>query len=230
MDKNRRILVIAAAAMVTAGGGYAALDQLGLLGDSGSKTAGKLSLSGGDVLMSELMKTGPLPDLSQGADNAPVTMIEYASATCPHCKNFHELIYPQIRQDYIDTGKVRFIFREYPLDPKATTAFMVMRCAGPERHSRFLDAFFATQNNWATSPQPVEAIFNIARSGGFNRAEFDACLANEDILNGFRFIYQQASGQFGVAQTPTFFINGEKVVNTLSYDQFRKIIEAHLGG
>src|ERR1700687_5944958 len=107
---------------------------------------------GADVPMAELMAPPPLGDESLGSANAPVTIIEYASMTCPHCAHFHETTFPELKKKYIDTGKVRFIFREFPLDSVAATAFMVARCADKDKYFPMIEVLFQQQNTWAVGP------------------------------------------------------------------------------
>ncbi len=129
----------------------------------------------GDVSMAELMLPGPLGDQALGAANAPVTIVEYASMTCPHCANFHETIYPELKKKYVDTGKVRFIFREFPLDPLAAAGSMLARCAGKDKFFPLIETLFAQQKDWVVQ-KPLEPMFAIVRQAGFTQQTFDQCL------------------------------------------------------
>src|SRR5204863_1388098 len=131
----------------------------------------------------ELLVPPPLGDRSLGKDDAPVTIVEYASMTCPHCSHFHETTYPELKKKYIDTGKVRFIFREFPLDPLAASTSMLARCAGKDKFFPLIEAFFAQQKDWVVQ-KPLQPMFAIAKQAGFTQQSFDQCLANQQLLNG----------------------------------------------
>src|SRR5690242_13662638 len=129
------------------------------------------------------MRPGPLPDLVQGKADAPVTIIEYASMTCPHCANFHKGTYPALKEKYIDTGKVRFIFREFPLDELAVAASMLARCAGsPEKSMAMIDVLFASQDKWAVR-QPIPVLKQIAKQAGITEKAFDDCLKDQKLYD-----------------------------------------------
>jgi protein-disulfide isomerase len=167
--------------------------------------------------------------MAMGKTDAPITIYEYASATCPHCANFHINEWPLIRKEYVETGKARFVFREFPLDQVALAAFMLARCASnnePEKYHALLDTIFKTQREWAKNPR--EGLMKIMRMAGMDEKRFDACLKDEKlaraIMNGAR----NASRDFKVASTPTFFINGRKVEGRRSIEEFRKIIDEEL--
>lgn len=121
------------------------------------------------VDVAELMKPGPLGDKSLGNEKAPVTIIEYASMTCSHCANFHATVYPVLKKKYIDTGKVRFIFREFPLDAVATAAFMLARCAPPDKYFAMIDVLFEQQKNWAFTKENAKGLLAIAKQAGFSQ-------------------------------------------------------------
>jgi len=190
--------------------------------------AGNGSESAAASIPPELAQEGPLGDLVIGAEDAPVTIIEYASLTCGHCAAFHTQVFPQLKEKYIDTGKVRFVARAFPLDPVATAGLMVSRCAGDERYFGFLEVLFERQQQWAYSEEPLERLKDIAKQGGFTDASFDACLKNEDILDHIRDVQKRAYEQLEVGSTPTFFINGEKVEGAMPFADFEKIIAKHL--
>src|SRR5687767_1651717 len=123
----------------------------------------------------DLMEPGPLPEQSLGKDDAPVTVIEYASMTCGHCAQFHNNTYPEFKKRYVDTGKVRYILREFPLDPLAAGAFMLARCAGKDKYFPLVETLFQQQRQWVVQ-KPLEPLFAIARQAGFTQQTFDACL------------------------------------------------------
>ena len=173
----------------------------------------------------ELMRPGPLPDIAIGKADAPVTIIEYASMTCPHCASFSKTTFPQLKTKYIDTGKVRFILREFPLDPLAASAFMLARCAGDGKYYPVIDAFFHSQSQWAVQ-KPLEPMLAIAKQAGFTKESFEACLTNQKMLEGIEWTRNRATEKFGVNSTPTFFINGKIVRGAMSIDELSKQIDA----
>ena len=146
------------------------------------------------------MKPGALPDMVMGNAKAPVTIIEYASMTCPHCAHFQETTFPELKKRYIDTGKVRYIFREFPLDNLAAAAFMLARCAGELDSGKYyamIDTMFAQQRTWAVE-KPIPPLMAIAKQAGFTEKTFDACLANQKILAGIEGVRQRAIKEFQV--------------------------------
>ena len=180
----------------------------------------------------DLMKPDALPDMVMGDDKAPVTVIEYASMTCPHCAHFQETTFPELKKRYIDTGKVRYIFREFPLDSLAAAAFMLARCAGETDKTKYfalVDTLYRQQHTWAVE-RPLAPLFAIAKQAGFTQESFDACLSNQKILDGIESIRQRAVKQFKVESTPTFFINGTMAPGALSIDDMAKLIEPYLKG
>lgn len=176
----------------------------------------------------ELMQAGPLPEMTLGEENAPVTMVEYASMTCGHCANFHKTTYPHLKSEYIETGKVRFLFREFPLDPVATAAFMLARCAPEDKYFEVVDAMFADQRKWAFTNDPYNSLLNFAKQIGFTQESFDSCLQNQELLDGINAVRERASNSFGVNSTPTFFVNGERVNGAITVEQLDEALQKHL--
>jgi protein-disulfide isomerase len=162
---------------------------------------------------------------SIGDPAAPVTMIEYASLTCPHCAAFHEETLPGLKERYIDTGKVRLIFRDFPLDQMALQAAMIAHCAGPERHLAFVDVFFAQQESWSRASDPVAALKQLARLGGLGEAEIDACLADAQLEEAVLQTRLQGQNQFDIQSTPTFIIDGKAYPGSRSVEEFAAIID-----
>ena len=178
----------------------------------------------------ELMQPDALPEMSMGNDKASVTVIEYASMTCPHCAHFQETTFPEFKKRYIDTGKVRYIFREFPLDTLAAAAFMLARCAGEKDSTRYfamVDTMFRQQRTWAVE-KPIPPLMAIAKQAGFTEQAFNACLANQKMLDGIESIRQRAVDKYKVQSTPTFFINGVAYPGALEIDEFSKLIDAQL--
>jgi protein-disulfide isomerase len=183
-----------------------------------------------DVPQADLMKPQALTDMVMGSDKAPVTIVEYASMTCPHCAHFDETTFPELKKKYIDTGKVRYILREFPLDPLAAAAFMLARCAGEKDTGKYyamVDTLFRQQNQWAVA-KPIEPLLAIAKQAGFTKESFDACLANQKLLDDIQKVRQQAIDQFKVQSTPTFFINGSAHVGAFTVEDMSKLIDPYL--
>lgn len=199
----------------------------------GTSALTPLSDARADVSELELMKPQALPDMAVGSDKAPVTIVEYASMTCPHCAAFDQVTFPELKKRYIDTGKVRFIFREFPLDNLAAAAFMLARCAAGDTDSgkyfALVDTLFRQQTQWAVQ-QPIPPLMAIAKQAGFTEASFNACLANQKILDSIESVRQRAVDAFKVKSTPTFFVNGKTVEGALSIEEFAKIIDPYLKG
>jgi protein-disulfide isomerase len=178
----------------------------------------------------ELLKPGPLEEMSMGAQDAPVAIIEYASLTCPHCAAFHADTLPALKEKYVDTGKARFIFREFPFDDAALVAFMLARCAGPNRYFAMVDVLFAQQAIWTAQNRNVlDELFKIARLAGFTETTFRECIANEEIAKGVREVKDRAALEFGVRSTPTFFINGEQLNGNQPIERFDEVIASVSG-
>lgn len=175
-----------------------------------------------------LLTPGPLGEREMGAADAPVTIVEYASFTCSHCANFHEKTFPALKERYIDTGKVRFIYREFPLDPLSTAASMLARCAPEARYFPMSSVFFSQQRQWAGSDKPLDELLAIARQAGFSKESFEACLNNREVFNGINEQKKRAVEFHGVNSTPTLFINGEVQRGDMSIEDMAKLIDAKL--
>jgi protein-disulfide isomerase len=172
----------------------------------------------------ELEAKGPLDDIPLGSATAPVTMIEYASMTCPHCAAFEVMTFPMLKEKYIDTGKLRYIMREFPLDRLAAAAFMLARCAGPEKYNPLIETLFAQQQKWAVR-EPLPPLLTIARQAGFTQASFDACINDQAMLKKIQEQRDRGSQKFKVDSTPTFFINGTKYSGDMQFEELQKIID-----
>lgn len=190
-------------------------------------SAGPLSLrpaAAQDVNVEALHRAGPLGDQVLGPATAPVTIVEYASVTCPHCATFHQQTYPTLKSKYIDAGKVRLIFREFPTAPAPVSiaGFMLARCSG-DRYFPLLEALFDQQQSWAQDP--YNGFLRIARQAGFTQERFDTCLKDEKLAMAIQEVAQRGNAEFKVESTPTFFINGKKYVGVLSVAELEKILE-----
>ena len=182
------------------------------------------------VLVATLARGQPAPvdaatDMVIGDAGAPITIIEYASMTCPHCARFHVDTLSALARDYLDTGKARLVFRDFPLDGMALAAAQLARCAGAARYFAFIDVLFRQQSSWATASDPLAALGRIARLGGLGAERFNACLDDQDLTRGI--LEQRASAQreYEIQSTPSFIINGEKYVGGLSADNLDAVLQ-----
>jgi protein-disulfide isomerase len=144
--------------------------------------------------------------------------------TCPHCANFHKTTYPALKTKYIETGKVRFIFREFPLDDLAVAASMLARCAGGEKSMALIDVLFASQDKWATR-DPIPALLQIAKQAGFTQASFDTCLKDQKLYNDILAVRERGSKEFKVESTPTLFVNGKLQKGGATIEELDKLIQ-----
>lgn len=179
----------------------------------------------GEVDVAKLMEPGPLKEMTMGDENAPVTIVEYMSMTCPHCASFHEDNFKPLVEKYVDTGKVRFVLREFPFDPRAAAAIMLARCAPENQFFPMVDVLFKQQRTWATAPDGREALLQIARLAGFTQESFEACLTNQKLLDDVNAVRTKAGNEFGVQSTPTFFVNGKRYPGNMSIDIMSAIID-----
>jgi protein-disulfide isomerase len=161
-------------------------------------------------------------DVIEGDANAPITIIEYSSLSCPHCARFQKDVLPQIKKDFIDTGKVKLIQRDFPLNKPAVQAAQLAHCAGPMRYVAMVDVLFKTQDQWLTE-DATEKLAQIAATAGMDRPTFDACLANKDIEAKIVATRKAGEDAFQVNSTPTFIINGVKREGEQSYDDLKAL-------
>jgi|GEM_PF-2381159 len=171
-----------------------------------------------------------LQDMALGKADAPVTIVEYASLTCPHCASFHATVLPTLKTEYIDTGKVRLIFRDFPLDQTALVGASIARCAGPERYFSFLDVLFSQQRVWATAPDPRASLTQIARLGGMSSEQVEACFTNQAVADYILNARLEGNQKFNVNSTPTLIVNGKNMPGVPSLDELRKHIDGLLAG
>jgi protein-disulfide isomerase len=208
--------------------------------DSKAVVAVKDQMQAPAQLAAELMKPGPLPELVLGREDAPVTIVEYADLTCPHCAAFHSKVLPLLKEKYVDTGKVRLVFREFPLNVRSLVAFMSVRCVAPQDALALIGALFSQQEDWSQSRSTKELadkLFAAGQQVGLTRQAFDDCVPSGDelttdrqrqLLKGISAVGDRAEKAFGVSSTPTFFVNGEKLP-AATIEAFDKAIGAALG-
>lgn len=169
-----------------------------------------------------------MSEMSMGKANAPVTMIEYSSLACPHCAAFHRDTLPKIKTEYIDTGKVRLIYRDFPLGTPALAASMVARCAGRDKFFGFLEILFRSQAQWSRSSNPLEGLSQVARFGGMSKADVKSCLKAQSLLEKIQAVAAQAQETMQVNSTPTFFIGKERISGAQPFEKFKNVIERAL--
>jgi len=170
----------------------------------------------------ELNKPPAIGEMSMGPANAKVTLIEYASASCPHCATFYNDTFAALKSEYIDTGKIRFVFREFPHNDAALAAFMLARSLPKDSYFPMIDIFFKTQATWLTNWP--EGLSNIAKQAGITKENFDKILKDQALAKGIIDVRDQASG-FGVTGIPTFFLNGEKLDGEVTIETLRAKID-----
>jgi protein-disulfide isomerase len=174
----------------------------------------------------DVAKPVSLPDMALGPKDAAVTITEYASMTCPHCATFNEQVFPKIKTEYIDTGKVRYIFREFPLDIKAAAGSMLSRCIAKDDAPKYFavtDMLFRQQSDWVMK-NTTETLTRIGKQAGLTQAQVEACLKDQALLDKIAADQKYASDVLKVDSTPTFFINGEKIKGETSFEEFAKKI------
>jgi protein-disulfide isomerase len=179
---------------------------------------------------SDVGKPVSLPDMALGPANATVTITEYASMTCPHCAAFNENVFPKIKSEYIDSGKVRYVFREFPLDIKAAAGSMLARCIAKDDAGKYfavIDMLFRQQNDWVTK-NTTETLTRIGKQAGLSQQAVEDCLKDQALLDKIAADQKYASDVLKVDSTPTFFINGEKIKGETSFEEFDKRIKALL--
>jgi len=179
---------------------------------------------------SDVAKPVSLPDMALGPANAPVTITEYASMTCPHCAAFNENVFPKIKSEYIDSGKVRYVFREFPLDIKAAAGSMLARCISKDDSGKYfavIDMLFRQQNDWVVK-NTTETLTRIGKQAGLSQQAVEDCLKDQALLDKIAADQKFANEVLKVNSTPTFFINGEMIRGETSFEEFDKRIKSLL--
>lgn len=183
---------------------------------------------GAPALAQETSVEEMLADRVLGDPDAPVTMIEYSSLTCPHCAAFHREKLPTIKEEYIDTGKVKFIIRDYPLDQRAAVASMLTRCAPEPVYHKLMDVLFERQAQWAQSQDVLGALAQIGRFAQMSEASITACFQNQELYTGIVNAREDHDKEVDIRSTPTFTVNGEKLVGNDTIERFKEVIESNL--
>ncbi|MCG6904853.1 MAG: DsbA family protein [Rhodobacter sp.] len=218
-----RYIAIAAAALALLGGAYflqpSTATDLAAFGSAEAQTA------------QAEVDTSLVVEMTLGDENAPLTVIEYASFTCPHCRSFHDNTFAAFKSSYIDTGRVRFIYREVYFDRFGLWAGMVARCGGPERYFGISDMIYDQQSTWTAGDTPAAIADNLARIGktaGLTSEEVDACLQDGDLAQAMVAVYQENAERDGIRSTPSFLIDGELVAGDQSFAAFSALLDARL--
>lgn len=169
-----------------------------------------------------------LSEMSIGSADAPVTIYEYSSLTCPHCAAFHRDTLPEIQEKYIDTGKVRLVYADFPLGQLALAGSMLARCAGPAMYPGLVDIMFRDQATWTRSQNPLDDLINIGRFAGLTPDEVTACVSNQELGQELLRRKDEAVKNFDIQSTPTFRIGDQTIVGAARFETFEKAIEAEL--
>lgn len=173
--------------------------------------------------IADVMQPSSLPEMAQGKADAPITIVQYASLTCPHCRHFHETAYPQLKREFIDTGKVRYILREFPIGKQSGNATIALRCVKPEKYFETYGRFMTQQAAWVSQEVRLEPIFAVAKQSGLTQSEWDACLKNEALIGALKAIKDRGR-TLGIIGTPNFFVNGKLVKSELTIADIRAIV------
>jgi protein-disulfide isomerase len=191
------------------------------------------TIGGREVLqnpsLAEVMKVGELPEMSLGRPDAPVTIIKYASMTCPYCRKFQLETFPALKKEYIDTGKVRFIIREFPIGKQSGLATVALRCAAPDKYFALYDKLMAQQASWVSQEVRPDPILKVAAQVGMTRAQFDSCRENRGMIVGLNWVKDRGR-TLGVIGTPNFFLQGKLVKSVIGIKEIREMVDPILAG
>lgn len=179
--------------------------------------------------VADVMLPGPIPEFSLGRAEAPVTIIKYASLTCPFCKRFQATVFPTLKRDYIDTGKVRFIIREFPIGKTSGMATIALRCAPMNRYLDLYGRYLASQAQWVSQEVRIEPILKVAQGVGLTAEQFDSCRQNQGMIAALNQVKDRGR-ELGVIGTPNFFINGRLVKKELGLQELREMIDPLVAG
>lgn len=235
---NRNLLLIASLVVLVGGGAYYFLGRAGQpqmteAGMTEATSAPGASESAAPASDSEgaPVDTSGVVEMTLGNPDAPVTIVEYSSFTCPHCANFNQGVYRQLMENYVETGQVHFIKREVYFDAYGLWAALVARCGGPERYHGIVEMIYAEQRRWAGSNDGAEVAENLRRIGrraGLDNEQLDACLSDREMATALMEVYRQNAERYGIRSTPSFVINGERHSN-MSFAEFEQVIAAASG-
>src|SRR4029077_1060081 len=180
--------------------------------------------------LAEIMQPGALPEMALGRSDAPVTIVQYASMTCPYCRRFQAETFPVLKREYIDTGKVRYVLRaEFPIGKQSGLATVALRCAPPDKYFVLYDKLMRQQATWVSQEVRPDPIFKVAQQVGMTRTQFDSCRENRgmiDALNGIK----ERGRTLGIIATPTFFVEGKLVKSVIGIKEIREMVDPILAG
>ncbi len=220
-EAGSNIWLIVTAVVVAVAGGAA------IYGYRGGFNQSETMAVKGDPDPAELMQQGSLPDIVIGNADAPNIIVEYASMTCPHCAQFQKDVFPVLKAKYIDTGKAKYMLREFPLDTLAVAAFMLARCAGEDRYYPMVDGLFGTQETWAVpGAEGKDKLLMIARQAGFSKERSDTCLGDKKLFNNILETRSRGHERFGIESTPTFFVNAKRMKGDHQIKDFDEMFAA----
>jgi protein-disulfide isomerase len=177
--------------------------------------------------LAEVLAPSGLPEIAFGQADAPVTIVEYASLTCPFCKRFHAEVYPVLKRDYIDTGKVRYILREFPIGRTSGQGNVALRCAAPVASEKYLELFgrfLAEQPAWVSQEVNIDRIAAVAAKSGLTRAAYDACRADVALIEGLKSVKDRGR-KLGIIGTPNFFIQDKLIKKAVGIEELRAAID-----
>jgi protein-disulfide isomerase len=177
--------------------------------------------------LAEVLQTGSLPEMSLGRADAPVVLVKYASLTCPYCRKFQAEVFPRLKRAYIDTGKVRFILREFPIGRASGNATIALRCASPDKYFALYGKFLEQQGRWVSQEVRLDAIHSVAQQAGVSRAEVDRCLENRSMIAGLEWVKDRGR-TLGIIGTPNFFVDATLVKTVLTYEELAKLLDERL--
>jgi protein-disulfide isomerase len=226
MNRRNILIGLGVVAVAAGGGAYWLYSPLGPLAPQApaaapgtAQPAATASTAAGDMPIFE-------DDRILGAADAPVTIIEYSSLTCPHCASFHRETLPQVKSEWIDSGRARLVYRHYPLDQLALRAAAAANCIEGNGFFGFLEVLFTNQQRWAQSQDPIAAVGQLAALAGLDRGTFESCLNDEASID--RILRKQTDGRdrYGIASTPSFVVNGTTVTGARSYEEFKSVLES----
>jgi protein-disulfide isomerase len=178
--------------------------------------------------VADIFAPAPLPEMSWGRPDAPITIVQYSSLTCQHCRNFHAVTFPELKRAYIDTGKVRYVLREFPIGRQSGMATVALRCAAPDKYLELYGKFMEQQNNWVSQEVRLDPIFAVAEQVGMKRAEFDACRENQGMIENLKWVKDRGR-KLGIVGTPNYFVGDQLVKKELTMADIKAFVEARTG-